>query len=322
MPRVGKEESPTEWPGHTPVLCREVVRLLDPRPGGAYVDGTVGLGGHAAALLEAEPKITLLGIDRDRETLARAAERLAPFGDRVHLVCGNYRDVGRHLAELGIEAADGLLLDLGLSSFQLDCAERGFSFRAEGPLDMRMDRDAPRTAGDLVNRSSAEELEAILVRYGEERFARRISRAILAARASRPIETTEDLAAIVRRAIPGRFHPRRIDPATRTFQALRIAVNEELENLAAGLEAGFRALRVGGTIAVISYHSLEDRIVKRFFREKSAPCTCPPDLPVCVCGKKVEAEVLTPRPVVPSAAEVSANPRSRSAKLRAARKVT
>ncbi len=306
---------------HRPVLREEVVRLLDPQPGKVYVDGTVGLGGHTEALLEAAPVITVVGIDCDANALVIAAERLSRFGDQIHLIHGNYRDVTDHLSGLAIGEAAGFLLDLGLSSLQLDTASRGFSFQTDGPLDMRMDSARPETAADWVNEASAQALTDILIRYGEERFASRIARAIIAAREKGPITTTQTLAEIVGQAIPKRFHPKRIDPATRTFQALRIAVNQELENLEAGLEAGFGALESGGVIAAISFHSLEDRIVKDFFRHKVLSCTCPPDLPVCACDKQVEAEILTRRPIRPSPKEVANNPRARSAKLRAARKV-
>jgi len=300
---------------HRPVMRTEAVRFLAPDRGGIYVDGTVGLGGHAAAILTAGPEVRLIGIDRDPQALRYAAARLAQFGDRVTLVHGNYRDLTEILSGLGIEAIDGFLLDLGLSSLQLDAPERGFSFRADGPLDMRMDPTQGRSAADLVNAASVEELARILRDYGEERFAGRIARAIVAAR---PIETTGALAEVVRRAIPRRFHERRIDPATRTFQALRIAVNDELRNLQDGLAAGFAALRPGGVIVVISFHSLEDRIVKRFFRKLATPryeSLAPgPPLPP-------QAEVLTKKPLRPSEEEIGENPRARSAKLRACRKL-
>lgn len=308
-------------PVHRPVLREQVVSLLDPQPDKVYVDGTVGLGGHTEALFQAESAITIVGIDRDPEALRIAATRLFCFGNRVHLIHGNYRDVADHLSQLGIDKATGFLLDLGLSSLQLDTADRGFSFKAEGPLDMRMDPTQTLTAAHVVNNASEEELVEILSRYGEERFARRIAQAILTERAKSPITSTQMLASLVRRAIPKRVHPKRIDAATRTFQALRIAVNQELENLKAGLEAGFRILAPGGVIAAISYHSLEDRIVKEFFRQKALSCTCPPDVPACTCGKRVEVEILTRKPIQPSLKEIADNPRARSAKLRAARKV-
>jgi 16S rRNA (cytosine1402-N4)-methyltransferase len=313
--------SEVDHPIHQPVLSQEVISLLDPRPGGVVVDGTVGLGGHAEALLQAEPGVTVIGIDRDEEALSHAARRLAPFKERVRLIHGNYRDCVDILRTLEVEWIDAFLLDLGLSSLQLDTAARGFSFRYDGPLDMRMDTTQQVTAAELVNHSPKDELVRILRDYGEERFARRIVRAILAARAKELIETTGRLAEIVHSAIPRKFHPKAIHPATRTFQALRIAVNEELANLKEGLEAGFQAIAPGGVIAVISFHSLEDRIVKGFFRYKALSCTCPPDFPICVCNKKVEVEILTRKPIRPSPAEVTKNPRARSAKLRAARKL-
>ncbi len=302
-------------PIHVPVMREAVVRLLVPKPGGIYVDGTVGLGGHAAAILAAAPDTRLIGIDRDPQALWYAAERLSQFGDRVTLVHGNYRDLAKILSDLGVGALDGFLLDLGLSSLQLDAPDRGFSFRADGPLDMRMDPTQGKSAADLVNEVSVEELARILRDYGEERFAGRIARAIVNAR---PIATTGELAEVVRRAIPRRFHERRIDPATRTFQALRIAVNDELRNLQDGLAAGFAALRPGGVIVVISFHSLEDRIVKRFFRGLATPhyeslAPVPPLPP--------QAEVLTKKPLRPSEKEIEENPRARSAKLRACRKL-
>jgi len=289
---------------HQPVLMREVVKLLSPRPGAVIVDGTLGMGGHSEALLAAYPTIEVIGIDRDE--------------DALH---GNYRNCVDILGTLGVEKIDGFLLDLGLSSLQLDRPERGFSFRTSGPLDMRMDRTYGVSAADLVNDASVEELSGIISRYGEERFARRVASAIVAARAKGKIETTDKLARIVYDAIPRKFHPLRIHPATRTFQALRIAVNDELDNLEKGLEVGFSVLSAGGVMAVISFHSLEDRIVKGFFRYKALSCICPPDLPVCMCDKKVEVEVLTKRPIAPGDEEISVNPRARSSKLRAARKL-
>jgi 16S rRNA (cytosine1402-N4)-methyltransferase len=306
---------------HTPVLRDEVVRLLAPRPDGVIVDGTVGLGGHAEALLEAGPTGRLIGIDRDPEALARAHGRLARFGSRVSLVHGDYRDLERLLDGLGVDRVDGLLLDLGLSSLQLDDASRGFSFRLDGPLDMRADPTDGETAAEWIASAPRAEIAEVLAGYGEERYADRIARAIDEARRREPIATTASLAAIVRAAVPASYRRGRIDPATRTFQAIRIRVNGELDALEGGLRAGFDRLAHGGVLVVVSFHSLEDRIVKRFFREKAADCVCPPELPECVCDKQVEAEVLTKRPVTPTAAEIEANPRARSAKLRAARKV-
>ncbi|HDL85678.1 MAG TPA: 16S rRNA (cytosine(1402)-N(4))-methyltransferase RsmH [Candidatus Acetothermia bacterium] len=306
---------------HQPVLMREVVKLLSPRPGATIVDGTIGMGGHSEGLLAAYPTFEVIGIDRDEDALMIAKERLAPYSDRVRLVHGNYRDCVEILSTLGLDQIDGFLLDLGLSSLQLDRPERGFSFRESGPLDMRMDRTGGASAADLVNDASVVELSGIISRYGEERFAHRIAGAIVAARTKVRIETTDELARIVHDAIPRKFHPPRIHPATRTFQALRIAVNDELSNLEKGLEAGFSVLSAGGVMAVISFHSLEDRIVKGFFRYKGLSCICPPDLPVCMCDKKVEMEVLTKHVIIPTLEEIATNPRARSAKLRAARKL-
>ena len=303
---------------HRPVLRDQVVRILVDVPGPTIVDGTVGLGGHAEALLASNERTRLVGVDRDEEALALAARRLARFGDRVQLVHGDYRDLPRHLKAAGAERADGLLLDLGVSSLQLDDPERGFSFRVDGPLDMRMDPSAGRPASAWVASASEDEIVDALRRYGEERYARRIARRLVDERAERPIETTRDLRRVVHRAVPDAYFGSKIDPATRTFQAIRIVVNEELRALEGGLDAGFDALAVGGILVVISFHSLEDRIVKHFLLERAADCVCPPGLPECLCGKRVEAEVLTRKPIVPDAAEVASNPRARSAKLRAA----
>ena len=310
-----------QQPGHVPVLREAVVRLLDPQPGKVYVDGTVGLGGHTEALFEAAPDITVVGIDLDAEALAIAGKRLALYGSRVHLAHGNFRDIADHLPRSASQGIAGLLLDLGLSSLQVDSASRGFSFRLDGPLDMRMDPSQGLTAADWVNTASEEALTDVLRRFGEERFAARIARSVVASRAENPLKTTRAFAEIIRRAIPRRFHRRQIDPATRSFQAVRIAVNRELDNLRAGLKVGFEIVEPGGVIVVISFHSLEDRIVKEFFRTKALSCVCPPDFPVCVCDKRVEANILTRKPIRASLAEIADNPRARSAKLRAARKV-
>ena len=306
---------------HTPVLCSEVVRLLAPRPAGVIVDGTVGLGGHAEALLEAEPTVRLIGIDRDEKALERARQRLAPHAPRATLFHAEYQDLDRPLDGIGIDRIDGLILDLGISSLQLDDASRGFSFRRDGPLDMRMDPTSGPSAAEWIATAPQTEIAEILATYGEERYAERVARAIDEARQHKPIDTTGALAEIVRAAVPAAYRRQRIDPATRSFQAIRIHINGELDALENGLRAGFDRLAYGGVLAVISFHSLEDRIVKRFFQHKAADCVCPPELPECVCDKRVEAEILTKRPVTPNPAEVEANPRARSAKLRAARKV-
>ena len=286
---------------HEPVMVAETVEALAPSRGGLYLDCTVGYGGHASALLRAGVT-RLIGFDRDREALARATETLAPFADRVELVHSDYRDAPAVLARRGIDAVDGALADLGVSSMQLEEAGRGFSFRRDEPLDMRMDRSQGPTAADILRDVDEGELADVIFQFGEERFSRRIARAIVAARRAGPVATTGRLAEIVRRAIPSRGR-QRIDPATRTFQALRIRVNRELDRLDAFLEDMGRLLSVGGRLAVISFHSLEDRIVKHTFR-------------ALVSGTSA-LRLLTKRPVQPSDAEIARNPRSRSAKLRA-----
>ncbi|MCL6450032.1 MAG: 16S rRNA (cytosine(1402)-N(4))-methyltransferase RsmH [Acetobacteraceae bacterium] len=308
-------------PGHVPVLLLEVLEALRPRPGGFYLDGTVGEGGHALALARAAPGGTVLGIDRDAGALETARRRLEGAGCRVVLVHGDYADMGRILRERGLGPPDGVLLDLGVSSHQFDDPERGFSFQRDGPLDMRYDRTRGPTAADLVNRLPAEELRDLIWRYGEERWAGRIARFLVRARRFGPIATTSRLAEVVGQAIPAAARRRGPHPARRTFQALRIATNRELESLEAGLDAALDVLRPGGRVAVISFHSLEDRLVKRAFLRAAGGCRCPPGLPVCACGARARLRVLTPRPIRPSAREVEENPRARSAKLRAAERL-
>lgn len=303
---------------HQPVLRAEVLKLLSPLAGKTIVDGTLGLGGHSEALLMADETVRVIGIDRDAEAIALAAQRLVRFNARFVTVHGNFRDVDQHLDSLDVTSVNGLLLDIGVSSLQLDASERGFSFRRDGPLDMRMNREGSRTAADWIQTATESELSKVIFQFGEERYGRRIARAIISARASGRIESTLQLADVVRRAVPGKYDHRRMDPATRTFQAIRIFLNDELGSLEAGLAAGFERLAIGGVFIAISFHSLEDRIVKHFFREKAQSCVCPPKLPECVCGKEIEAEILTQRPQTASPEEVAVNPRSRSAKLRAA----
>jgi 16S rRNA (cytosine1402-N4)-methyltransferase len=316
---------------HTPVLVAETLELLAPARGGLFVDGTVGLGGHAEALLAAHPATRLLGIDRDPDALARAAARLAPFGARVRLVEGDFHRLAELLAREGIDRIAGFLADLGVSSLQLDTPERGFSFRFDAPLDMRMGRHGP-TAADLLNGSSEAELENILREYGEERQARRIARAIVAARAEAPLATTGQLKALIERVkgrAPGKARrlsrrapsdrEGRVDPATRVFQALRIAVNRELAGLREAVEQAVRLLETDGRLVVISYHSLEDRIVKNTLRDLARGeidrITGRPH------AETQAIEVLTKKPLRPSEAEVALNPRARSARLRAARRL-
>lgn len=307
---------------HLSVLPDEVLALLEPAPGGIYLDGTVGGGGHARLILEASsPDGRLIGLDRDPSALRKAAEVLAPFGERVALRHRNFSEAAGVLAELGIGGLDGMLLDLGVSSHQLDEASRGFSFRGEAPLDMRMDPTVGPTAADLLNTAEAEELARIFREYGEERFAGRIARRIVQVRQQQPLTTTRQLAELVREAVPGGKAPARIHPATRVFQALRIQVNQELEHVCRGIASAVDLLNPGGRLVVISFHSLEDRIVKRFFQEEARGCICPPRLPTCVCNHRPRLELLTRKGVRASEAEVEANPRARSAVLRAVRRL-
>ncbi|GMR04770.1 MAG: 16S rRNA (cytosine(1402)-N(4))-methyltransferase RsmH [Thermodesulfobacteriota bacterium] len=307
---------------HRPVMVREVIRFLNCRSHGIYVDGTVGGGGHALEILKAtSPGGVLVGLDRDEEALAAAEKTLKPYGKRVFLVRENFGALKEVLTDLGFAQVDGILLDLGVSSHQLEEPGRGFSFRFDGRLDMRMDTTQELTARDLVNNLEAKDLAAILWKYGEERFSMRIARSIVEARKKKPVETTAELAEIAAAAVPKKFHPRRIHPATKTFQALRIAVNDELGNLERGLKGGMEVLSPGGRFVVISYHSLEDRLVKDAFRRAAAGCVCPPRIPMCVCGKTPSARIVTKKAVPPGAAEIEENPRARSAKLRAVEKL-
>lgn len=304
---------------HEPVLFNEVLELLEPnRPDGTIVDATVGLGGHSEGLLERHPEIRLLAIDRDPEALERSRARLSRFGDRVTFVRGRHESLIDILKQSGTNAVSGLLADLGVSSMQLDDASRGFSFRFEGPLDMRMGSEG-RSAADLVNTLDEYELFRILRDYGEEPMARRIAGAIVAARAEAPIDTTSRLAEVIRSVKKARHHE--IDPSTLTFQALRIATNEELVGLDRFVDDAVSVLESGARVAIISFHSLEDRIVKRAFRRLEGECTCPPGMPVCGCGAQQMVKVLTGRPVTASEEEETRNPRSRSAKLRVAERV-
>ena len=301
---------------HQPVLLREVVEHLAVRSGGIYVDGTLGEGGHAQAILDASsPNGTVLGIDRDPRSLAVAMRRLEGYGTRADLVGGNYSDMGIIAGEHGISAVDGILLDLGFSSRQIDGAGYGFSFQRDEPLDMRYDL-AGETAEDIVNTLNERDLANLIFQYGEERRSRAIARAIVS---GRPVSTTGQLAELVARAVGGRRGSRH--PATRTFQALRIAVNQELAHLEAGLAAALGLLGAGGRLVVISYHSLEDRIVKEWVDRETANCICPPELPVCVCEHEPTLRLVSRRIVRPSRTETTDNPRSRSARLRAVERI-
>jgi 16S rRNA (cytosine1402-N4)-methyltransferase len=307
---------------HLPVMLEEVLALLTPRAGESFLDGTLGGGGHARRILEASaPDGRLLGLDRDPTALRRAAEVLAPFGQRVVLRHRNFSEASEMLAELEWQGVDGMLLDLGVSSFQLDESQRGFSFRSDAPLDMRMDQSSGRTAADIVNNLDAEDLTRIFREYGEERWAGRIARRIVRTRQESPLSTTRELAELVRDTVPGGRVPGRIHPATRVFQALRIEVNGELEHLHQGLSRAIDLLLPGGRLLVISFHSLEDRIVKQFFQEEIRTCICPPRLPVCACNRKPRVELLTRKGVRATQEEIAMNPRARSAVLRGVRRL-
>jgi 16S rRNA (cytosine1402-N4)-methyltransferase len=306
--------------GHTPVLLGRVVELLVPalEHGGVFVDGTLGLGGHAQAILERAPRAELVGIDRDPGALATARANLAPYQERVRLLRDNFESIPAVLERLGVEEVRGVLLDLGVSSPQLDEAHRGFSFRGAGPLDMRMDPEQPLMASTVVNEYAQRDLAAVIRRYGEERFASRVAAAIVK---NRPIRDTTHLAEVVKEAIPAATRRTGGHPARRTFQALRLEVNRELEALESVLPGAILSLAPGGRLVVISYHSLEDRIAKRTFAEAARGCVCPPDFPVCVCGAEAKVRLLTRRPVRPDDAEIADNPRASAAKLRAVEKL-
>lgn len=307
---------------HTPVMLEKVLQSLRCKPGGIYVDGTLGGGGHARAILEnTAPDGLLIGIDRDDDALLESEKRLQPFGQRKILIKGNFADIGEILTNLNIRKVDGILLDLGVSSHQLDTADRGFSFSLDAPLDMRMDQSSRYRAYDLVNLSPEKELRKVIRDYGEEPMAGRIARAILAKRASAPIRTTIELADAVCRAVRRQGVRKKVHPATRTFQAIRIAVNQELSNLFTAMDAGIDQLGQGGRFSIISFHSLEDRIVKETFRSWEGRCQCPPGLPVCQCQREAKLRVLTRKPLRPEADESEKNPRARSARLRTAEKI-
>jgi 16S rRNA (cytosine1402-N4)-methyltransferase len=301
---------------HVPVLYEQVLSGLQVRPGGLYIDATLGAGRHAAGILQASsPDGRLLGLDADPEAVHFASQALRPYGSRAILRTANFRTLAEHTTGLDFRQVDAIIMDLGLSSRQLADAERGFSFSQDGPLDMRLDpREGP-PASELVNRLEEAELADLLWRYGDERRSRRIARAVVSAR---PVTSTGQLADIVARAVGRR---QRIHPATRTFQALRIAVNDELESLALALPQARDLLRPGGRLAVIAFHSLEDRLVKRFFQQEARDCVCPPEMPMCNCQHKATLRIITRRPIRPSDGEVARNPRSRSARLRVAERL-
>ncbi len=304
---------------HQPVMLGETVDSLKCRPGGVYFDGTLGGGGHAYEILvRTAPDGVLVGVDRDRDALSETRRRLKVFKDRILLVKGNFADIRNILMGLGIERVDGILLDLGVSSHQFDTPDRGFSFSLDAPLDMRMDQEDGLTAFDIVNGFPEEKLKKLIKDYGEEMMPGRIVRAISERRRLSPIRTTGELAAVVARALPGHLKNKKIHPATKTFQALRIAVNDELANIHTAIENGIDMLERGGRFSVISFHSLEDRMVKNLFRSWEKGCICPPDFPVCCCNRESKLKVPVKRAVMPEDAEIASNPRARSARLRTA----
>ena len=302
---------------HKSVLLEETIEGLRVKPDGIYVDGTLGGAGHAREVCQRlSAKGRFIGIDQDQDAIVAASERLAAYGDRVTIIRSNYCYMANELKNLGIHQVDGILLDLGVSSYQLDNEERGFTYRADAPLDMRMDQRQSRTAADIINGYEEKELYRIIRDYGEDKFAKNIAKHIVAARQQKPVETTGELTEIIRRAIPMKIQAAGGHPAKRIFQAVRIELNRELDVLRESLDGMIDMLGDGGRICVITFHSLEDRIVKTIFRKNENPCTCPPDFPVCVCGKKSKGRVITRKPILPGEEELSENSRSKSAKLR------
>ena len=306
---------------HRSVLLEEAVEALNIRPDGVYVDGTAGGGGHSFAIASKLENGLLIAIDQDENAIAAASARLAPLGERARVVRNNFSNLNDVLDLCEIGEIDGLLLDLGVSSHQLDEAERGFAYQNDAPLDMRMDRRQSKSAYDVVNTYSEEDLKRILFTYGEERFSGRIAAKIVAARAKKPIETTGELADLIKSAIPAAARDGGHHPAKRSFQAIRIEVNAELDVIVPAIESAVAHMRSGGRIAIITFHSLEDRIVKQAFARLASGCTCPKGLPICVCGKKPLVKVISKKPILPSDNELEENPRARSAKLRVAEKI-
>ena len=302
---------------HKSVLLEETIEGLRVKPDGIYVDGTLGGAGHAGEVCRRlSAKGRFIGIDQDQDAIIAAGERLAVYGERVTVIRSNYCYMVDELKKLGIRQVDGILLDLGVSSYQLDNGERGFSYRTDAPLDMRMDQRQTRTAADIINGYEEKELYRIIREYGEDKFAKNIAKHIVAARQKAPIRTTGELTEIIRQSIPMKVQAPGGHPAKRTFQAVRIELNRELDVLRESLDGMIDILSDGGRICVITFHSLEDRIVKTIFRKNENPCTCPPDFPVCVCGKKSRGKVITRKPILPGRQEQEENPRSKSAKLR------
>ena len=302
---------------HISVLLDETIDGLDIKPDGIYVDGTLGGGGHSYEILRRlSPKGRLIGIDQDGEALKAAGERLKKFENQITLVRSNYCEIDKVLKELNVEKVDGILLDIGVSSYQLDNLERGFSYKSDAPLDMRMDTRQELTAADVVNTYSENELFKIIKDYGEDKFAKNIAKHIVLARKEKPLETTKELSEVIKRAIPMKVQAKGGHPAKKTFQAIRIEVNQELTVLKESIDKMIDLLKPNGRICIITFHSLEDRIVKTKFRENENPCTCPPNFPVCVCGKKSKGKVITRKPIIPSEDEIEENKRAKSSKAR------
>ena len=302
---------------HKSVLLNETIDGLNIKPDGIYVDGTLGGGGHAYEVCRRlGEKGSIVGIDQDAAAIEAASARLKDFGEKVTIVRSNYCDMKSRLHELGIDKVDGIVLDLGVSSYQLDTAERGFSYREDAPLDMRMDTRQKMTARDIVNDYTEADLYRVIRDYGEDKFAKNIAKHIVQARAVKPVETTGELSEIIRASIPMKYQKKSGHPAKRTFQAIRIELNRELDVLRDSLDDMIDLLNPGGRFCIITFHSLEDRIVKSSFRKNENPCTCPPDFPVCVCGKKSKGSIITKKPILPSEEELEWNSRSKSAKLR------
>ena len=302
---------------HKSVLLNETIDGLNIKPDGIYVDGTLGGGGHAYEVCRRlGEKGSIVGIDQDAAAIEAASARLKDFGEKVTIVRSNYCDMKSKLHELGIDKVDGIVLDLGVSSYQLDTAERGFSYREDAPLDMRMDTRQKMTARDIVNDYTEADLYRVIRDYGEDKFAKNIAKHIVQARAVKPVETTAELSEIIRASIPMKFQKKSGHPTKRTFQAIRIELNRELDVLRDSLDDMIDLLNPGGRLCIITFHSLEDRIVKSAFRKNENPCTCPPDFPVCVCGKKSKGSIITKKPILPSEEELEYNSRSKSAKLR------
>lgn len=306
---------------HRPVMLDECIENLAIKPDGIYVDGTAGGGGHSFAIASRLTTGRLIAIDQDEAAIAAAGARLAPLGERATVVRSNFRQIAQVCEQLGVVGIDGLLLDLGVSSYQLDTPERGFSYQADAPLDMRMDKRNPLSAYEVVNTYSQEELRRILFEYGEERFAPRIAASICRAREEAPICTTGELVELIKKSMPAAARDGGHHPAKRSFQAIRIEVNAELDVIAPAIRSAVNLLRPGGRIVIITFHSLEDRIVKQTFSELTGGCTCPKNFPVCVCGNRPQVKIVTRKPILPSAAELEENRRSHSAKVRVAEKI-